>query len=71
MVLNSPCLRSGLSENAVGTDNIMKHMKDERILIAVSMLVSRMHVDQKRIPRLVPPEKTPKTIGSKKLNRPY
>ena len=39
MVLNCSCLRSGPSENAVGTDNIMKHMKDERILIAVSMLV--------------------------------
>ena len=39
MVLNCSCLRSGPSENAVGTDNIMKHMKDERILIAVYMLV--------------------------------
>jgi len=39
MVLNCSCLRSGLSENVVGTDNIMKHMKDERILIAVYMLV--------------------------------
>ena len=41
MVLNCSCLRSGPSENAVGTDNIMKHMKDERILIAVYMLVIR------------------------------
>ena len=39
MVLNCSCLRSGPSENAVGTDNIMKHMMDERILIAVYMLV--------------------------------
>ena len=39
MVLNCSYLRSGPSENAVGTDNIMKHMKDERILIAVYMLV--------------------------------
>ena len=39
MVLNCSCLRSGPSENAVGTDNIMKHMKDERILIVVYMLV--------------------------------
>ena len=38
MVLNCSYLRSGPSENAVGTDNIMKHMKDERILIAVYML---------------------------------
>ena len=67
MVLNCSCLRSGPSENEVGTDNIMKHIKDERILIAVYMLVIRMRVDQKRIPRLVPPEKTPKTIGSKKV----
>ena len=39
MVLNCSCLRSGPSENAVGTDNIKKHMKDERILIALYMLV--------------------------------
>ena len=39
MVLNCFCLRSRPSENAVETDNIMKHMKDERILIAVYMLV--------------------------------
>ena len=67
MVLNCSCLRSGPSENAVGTDNIMKHMKDERILIVVYMLNIGCVLIKKRIPRLVLPEKTPKTIGSKKV----
>ena len=39
MMLSVPTAFSLASENAVGTDNIMKHMMDERILIAVSMLV--------------------------------
>ena len=67
MVLNCSCLRSGPSENAVGTDNIMKHMKDERVLIAVYMLVIGCVLIRKESLNWSPPEKTPKTIGSKKV----
>ena len=68
MVLNCSCLRSGPSENAVGTDNIMKHMKDERILIAVYMLIIGCVLIKKESLDCSPPsEKTPKKIGSKKV----
>ena len=67
MVLNCSCLRSGPSENAVGTDNIMKHMKDERILIAVYMLVIGYVLIKKESLDWSPQKKPLKTIGSKKV----
>ena len=65
MVLNCSCLRFGPSENAVGTDNIMKHMKDERILITVYMLViGRVLI--KKNSSIGPPRKNPENNRLKK-----
>ena len=67
MVLNCSCLRSGPSENAVGTDNIMKHMMDERILIAVYILILGYVLFRKESLNWSPQKKTPKKISSKKV----
>ncbi|MFL2749022.1 MAG: hypothetical protein ACJ0DI_05980 [bacterium] len=71
MVLNCSCLRYGPSENAVGTDNIMKHMKDERILIAVYMLVIGCVLIKKESLDCSTQKKAWKQSAQKKLNRPY
>ena len=71
MVLNCSCLRFGPSENAVGTENIMKHMKDERILIAVYMLVIGCVLIRKESLDWSPQKKPRKQSAQKKLNRPY
>ena len=71
MVLNCSCLRSGPSENAVRTENIMKHMKDERILIAVYMLVIGCVLIRKESLDWSPQKKPRKQSVLKKLNLPY
>ena len=71
MVLNCSCLRSGPSENAVGADNIMKHMMDERILIAVYMLVTGCVLIRKESLDWYPQKKLRKQSSQKKFNRPY
>ena len=71
MVLNCSCLRSGPSENAVMIYNIMKHIKDERILIAVYMLVIGCVLIKKESLDWSSQKKPPKQSAQKKLNRPY
>ena len=59
------------SGNAVVIDNIMKHMKDERILIAVYMLVIRFVLIRNGSLDWSPQKKPPKQSAQKKLNRLY